>query len=106
MQLLPARTGASSVTTSLAAPTAWQHRRCARLASLHHLAAAVLRHGRNAPFIALVALMAVSVSQSSPTRSDGRQPAVGAVAATFCWDLGQNLGQLYSGQATGTIQGR
>jgi hypothetical protein len=71
------------------------------LARLHHLAGAALSHGGSAPFIALVAVMAlvglVGLADR-PWRTVAA--AVGAVAATAFWVLGQNIGQLYSGQAT------
>ena len=71
------------------------------LASLHHDAGAVLSHGGNVPFIALVAVMAL-VGLAGLAGRPWRMAAavVGAVAATAFWVLGQNIGQLYSGQAT------
>lgn len=71
------------------------------LAGLHHSAGAVLSHGGNAPFIALVAVMTlVGLAGLGGRPWRMAAAAVGTVAATTFWVLGQNIGQLYSGQAT------
>jgi hypothetical protein len=71
------------------------------LAGRHHSAAAILSHGGNAPSITLVAVMAlvglVGLA-SRPWRMAAA--AAGALAAAAFWIIGQNIGQLYSGQAT------
>jgi hypothetical protein len=71
------------------------------LASLHHGAGAVLSHGGNAPFLALVAFMAL-VGLAGLAGGPWRLAAAvaGAVGAVVFWVLGQNIGELYSGQAT------
>jgi hypothetical protein len=71
------------------------------LARLHHLAGAALSHGGSTPFIALVAVMAL-VGFAGLAGQPWRTAAglVGVVAATAFWVLGQNIGGLYSGQAT------
>jgi hypothetical protein len=71
------------------------------LAGLHHGAGTALSHGGNTPFFALVTVTAVvglTGLAGRPWRSAAA--AIGAVAATVFWILGQNIGQLYSGQAT------
>jgi hypothetical protein len=71
------------------------------LARLHHLAAAALSHGGSAPFIALVAVMALVGFAGLAGRPWRTAAAVaGVVLATAFWVLGQNIGGLYSGQAT------
>jgi hypothetical protein len=71
------------------------------LAGLHHSAEAILSHGGNAPSITLVVVMAlvglVGLA-GRPWRTAAA--AAGALAAAAFWILGQNIGQLYSGQAT------
>ena len=97
LQLLPSQRGTAALHDQLGSTDGvpgW-------LASLHHLAANVLRHGGEAPFIALVALMALvglAGLAGRPWRTAAA--AVGAIAAVAFWVLGQNVGQLYSGQAT------
>ena len=71
------------------------------LMRLHHLAGTVLNHGGEAPFIALVAVMVLvglAGLAGRPWRT--ASAAVGAIMATVFWVLGQNIGELYSGQAT------
>ena len=71
------------------------------LTSMHHLAGTVLSHAGSAPFIALVVLMVVIGVAGLGVRPWRTVAAVaGAVVATTFWVLGQNIGQLYSGQAT------
>lgn len=97
LQLLPSQRGTAALHDQLGSTDGvpgW-------LASLHHLVADVLRYGGEAPYIALVALMVLvglAGLAGRPWRTAAA--AVGAVAATAFWVLGQNVGQLYSGQAT------
>jgi hypothetical protein len=97
LQLLPDQRGTAALRDQIGSTNGvpgW-------LASLHHGAGAVLSHGGNVPFIALVAVMAL-VGLAGLAGRPWRMAAavVGAVAATAFWVLGQNIGQLYSGQAT------
>lgn len=97
LQLLPDQRGSAALRDQVGSTDAvpgW-------LARLHHLAGAVLSHGGPAPFIALVAVMAL-VGFAGLAGRPWRTAAavVGAVAAVAFWILGQNIGQLYSGQAT------
>jgi len=97
LQLLPSQRGTAALHDQLGntdGVPGW-------LASLHHLSANVLRHGGEAPFIALVALMTL-VGLAGLAGRPWRTAAavVGAVAATAFWVLGQNVGELYSGQST------
>lgn len=97
LQLLPSQRGAAALHDQMGSVDGvpgW-------LASLHHLAGVVLSHGGSAPFIALVAAMTLigfAGLASRPWRMAAA--AAGAVVATTFWVLGQNIGQLYSGQAT------
>ena len=71
------------------------------LALAHRLAGPALSHSGTGPFIALVAVMALVGLGGLGGRTWRRAAAaVGAVAATAFWVLGQNVGELYSGQAT------
>ena len=97
LQLLPNQRGSAALREQFGSTDgvpAW-------LAGLHDLAGSALRGGGNVPFIALVALM-VLVGLTGlagwPWRTVAA--AVGCVAAIAFWFLGQNIGQLYSGQAT------
>jgi hypothetical protein len=97
LQLLPTQRGTAALADQIGSTDGvpgW-------LAHLHHLAATALSHGGPAPFVALVAVMALiglAGLASRPWRTAAA--ALGAVAATAFWVLGQNIGQLYSGQAT------
>jgi len=97
LQLLPGQRGIAALRDQIGSTDGvpgW-------LAGLHDGAGVVLSHGGNAPYIALVAVMAsvgVAGLGGRPWRTSAA--AVGAVAATTFWVLGQNIGQLYSGQAT------
>jgi hypothetical protein len=97
LQLFPTQRGAAALAEQLGSTDGvpgW-------LAHLHHLAATALSHGGSAPFIALVAAMAlvgVGGLAGRPWRTAAA--ALGAVTATVFWVLGENIGQLYSGQAT------
>ena len=97
LQLLPSQRGTAALHDQLGSADGvpgW-------LASLHHLAGAVLSHGGSAPFIALVAVMALIGVAGLAGRPWRTAAAVaGAVVATTFWVLGQNIGELYSGQAT------
>jgi len=71
------------------------------LAGLHHSGEAILSHGGNAPSITLVAVMAlVGLVGLAGRPWRMAAAAAGALAAAAFWILGQNIGQLYSGQAT------
>jgi uncharacterized membrane protein YccC len=71
------------------------------LTNLHDLTGTVLSQGGSAPYVVLVAVM-VLIGVGGLARRPWRTAAaaVGAVVATCFWVLGQNIGQLYSGQAT------
>lgn len=71
------------------------------LGSLHQSAGAALGHGGNAPYIVLVTLM-VLIGLAGLADRPWRTAAamVGSVVAIAFWVLGQNIGVLYSGQAT------
>ena len=97
LQVLPSQRGVAAMHDQLASAQGtpgW-------LASLHHLAGTVLSHTGSAAFIALVAVM-VLIGVAGLARQPWRTVAAvaGAVVATTFWVLGQNVGQLYSGQAT------
>jgi hypothetical protein len=97
LQLLPSQRGTAALHDQLGSADgtpAW-------LTSLHHLAGTVLSHAGGAPFIALVAVM-VLIGVGGLAGRPWRTAAgvAGAVVATTFWVLGQNIGQLYSGQAT------
>jgi len=71
------------------------------LSRLHEGSGAALSNAGNGPFIALVAVMAlvgVGGLASRPWRT--ASAVVGAVLATVFWVVGQDIGELYSGQAT------
>ena len=70
------------------------------LAGPHHSAEAILSHGGNAPSITLVVVMALVGLVGLAGRPWRMAAAAGALAAAAFWILGQNIGQLYSGQAT------
>jgi hypothetical protein len=97
LQLLPDQRGAAALLDQIGnadGVPGW-------LADLHHGAGAALSHGGNAPSIALVAVMVLvglAGLAGRPWRTAAA--AAGAVLATGFWVLGQNIGQLYSGQAT------
>lgn len=81
--------------------TNWAALKEHQLASLHDLAGAVLSHAGSAPFIALVAVMVLITVAGLAGRPWQTAAAVaGAVVATTFWVLGQNIAELYSGQAT------
>ena len=97
LQLLPAQRGSAALGDQIGntdGVPGW-------LAGLHHGAGVVLNQGGNVPSFALVALMAL-VGLAGLAGRPWRTAAavVGALAATVFWVLGQNIGQLYSGQAT------
>ena len=97
LQLLPSQRGTAALHDQLGSADGtpgW-------LTSLHHLAGTVLSHGGSAPFIALVVVMAL-IGVGGLARRPWRTAAAvaGAVVATTFWVLGQNIGELYSGQAT------
>jgi len=97
LQLLPSQRGTAALHDQLGSADgtpAW-------LTSLHHLAGTVLSHAGSAPFIALVAamvLIGVGGLAGRPWRTAAA--VAGAVVATTFWVLGQNIGELYSDQAT------
>ena len=97
LQLLPSQRGTAALHDQLGSADgtpAW-------LTSLHHLAGTVLSHAGSAPFIAVVAamvLIGVGGLAGRPWRTAAA--VAGAVVATTFWVLGQNIGELYSGQAT------
>ena len=97
LQLLPSQRGIAALHDQLGnaeGTPGW-------LANLHHLAGTVLSHGNSALFIALVAVMVLigfAGLAGRPWRTAAA--AAGAVVATAFWVLGQNIGELYSGQAT------
>ncbi len=97
LQLLPSQRGIAALIDQIGSTDGvpgW-------LAGLHNSAGVVLSHGGDAPFVALVAVMAsvgVAGLGGRPWRMSAA--AVGAVAATTFWVLGQDIGELYSGQAT------
>jgi hypothetical protein len=97
LQLLPSQRGTAALHDQLGSADGtpgW-------LTSLHDLAGTVLSHGGDAPFIALVVVM-VLIGVAGLARRPWRTAAAvaGALVATTFWVLGQNIGQLYSGQAT------
>jgi hypothetical protein len=97
LQLLPNQRGTAALHDQLGSADgtpAW-------LTSLHHLAGTVLSHAGSAPFIALVAVM-VLIGVGGLAGRPWRTAAgvAGAVVAIAFWVLGQNIGELYSGQAT------
>jgi hypothetical protein len=97
LQLLPSQRGVAALHDQLGSADGtpgW-------LTSLHHLAGTVLSHGGSAQFVALVAVMVligVGGLAGRPWRTAAA--VLGAVVATTFWVLGQNIGELYSGQAT------
>ena len=97
LQLLPNQRGTAALHDQLGnadGTPSW-------LTSMHHLAGTVLSHAGSAPFIALVVVMVVIGVTGLAARPWRTAAAVaGAVVATTFWVLGQNIGQLYSGQAT------
>jgi hypothetical protein len=97
LQLLPSQRGMAALHDQLASADGtpgW-------LTGLHHLAGTVLSHAGSAPFIALVAVMVLIGAGGLAGRPWRTAAAVaGAVVATTFWVLGQNIGELYSGQAT------
>ena len=97
LQILPGQRGsaalADQVDSTDGAP-GW-------LEPMHHNATAALSHGGNASFLALVAVMSmVGVAGLAGRRWQIAAAAVGSVVATAFWVLGQNVGELYSGQST------
>jgi hypothetical protein len=97
LQLLPSQRGTAALHDQLGSANGtpgW-------LTSLHHLAGTVLSHAGSVPFIALVAVMVlIGVGGLAGRRWRTAAAVAGAVVATTFWVLGQNIGQLYSGQAT------
>jgi hypothetical protein len=97
LQLLPSQRGTAALHDQLGSADgtpAW-------LTSLHHLAGTVLSHAGSAPFIALVSAMVLIGLGGLAGRPWRTAAAVaGAVVAITFWVLGQNVGELYSGQAT------
>jgi hypothetical protein len=97
LQLLPSQRGTTALHDQLGSAEgtpAW-------LTSMHHLAGTVLSHAGSAAFIALVAAMVLIGLGGLAGRPWRTAAAVaGAVLATTFWVLGQNIGELYSGQAT------
>jgi hypothetical protein len=97
LQLLPGQAGAAALRDQIASTDGapgW-------LADLHAGAWAALSHSGEVPFITLVVLMALvglAALAGPPWRTAAA--AAGALAAATFWVLGQNIGQLYSGQAT------
>jgi len=97
LQVLPSQRGTAALHDQLGSADGtpgW-------LASLHHLAGTVLSHTGSAAFIALVTVMVLIGLAGLAGRPWRVAAAVaGAVVATSFWVLGQNIGQLYTGQAT------
>ena len=97
LQLLPSQRGTAALHDQLGSAEgtpAW-------LTSMHHLAGTVLSHAGSAAFIALVAAMVLIGLGGLAGRPWRTAAAVaGAVLAITFWVLGQNIGELYSGQAT------
>ena len=97
LQLLPSQRGTAALHDQLGSAEGtpgW-------LTSMHHLAGTVLSHAGSVPFVALVAAMVLIGIGGLAARPWRTVAAVaGAVAATTFWVLGQNIGELYSGQAT------
>ena len=97
LQLLPAQIGTTALldqTGSTDGVPGW-------LAGLHHSTGGAVSHASNALFIALVATM-ILVGLSGLAGQPWRTVAavIGSVVAIAFWLLGQNVGELYSGQAT------
>jgi hypothetical protein len=97
LQLLPSQRGTAALHDQLGradGTPGW-------LTNLHDLTGTVLSQGGSAPYVVLVAVM-VLIGVGGLARRPWRTAAaaVGAVVATCFWVLGQNIGQLYSGQAT------
>ena len=97
LQLLPSQSGAAALHDQLGSADGtpgW-------LTSLHDLAGAVLSNAGSVPFIALVVVMVlIGVGGLTPRPWRTAAAVAGAVLATVFWVLGQNIGELYSGQAT------
>jgi hypothetical protein len=97
LQLLPSQSGAAALHDQLGSADGtpgW-------LASLHDLAGTVLSNAGSVPFIALVVVMVlIGVGGLTPRPWRTAAAVAGAVVATVFWVLGQNIGELYSGQAT------
>jgi hypothetical protein len=97
LQLLPSQGGAAALHDQLGSAEGtpdW-------LTSLHDLAGTVLSSAGSVPFIALVVVMILIGAAGLAPRPWRTAAAVaGAVVATVFWVLGQNIGELYSGQAT------
>jgi len=97
LQLLPSQRGTAALHDQLGSAEGtpgW-------LTSMHHLAGTVLSHAGSAAFIALVAAMVLIGLGGLAGRPWRTAAAVaGAVLAITFWVLGQNIGELYSGQAT------
>jgi len=97
LQVLPSQRGTAALHDQLGSADGtpgW-------LASLHQVAGTVLSNTGSVAFIALVSLM-VAIGLAGLAGRPWRLAAAvaGAVVATSFWVLGQNIGQLYSGQAT------
>jgi len=71
------------------------------LSRLHEGSGAALSNAGSGPFIALVAVMAlIGVAGLTGGHWRTASAVAGAVLATVFWVVGQDIGQLYSGQAT------
>jgi hypothetical protein len=97
LQLLPGQSGSDALRDQLGSADEtpdW-------LTGLHEGADGVLSQGGAVPFIGLVALM-VLIGVGGLFRGPWRTVAAiaGSVVAAIFWVLGQNVGELYSGQAT------
>jgi hypothetical protein len=97
LQVLPGQRGTAALIDevgSTAGVPGW-------LADLHQGAADALGHGGSAPFVTLVAVMAlVGLGGLGGRRWRVAAATVGAVVAIAFWVLGENVGQLFSSQAT------
>jgi hypothetical protein len=98
LQLLPAQNSASTIADQLASGASDAPR---WLAATDRLAAHTIAHAGPAGVVALTAVMA-AVGLGALRRGRARTAAVlgGGVFAVLLWLIGQNLGALYTGQAT------
>jgi len=98
LQLLPAQRHANDLATQIADGA---HGAPGWLAATDRVAADVVRHLGAAGIAALVVLMAaVGLAALVPGRARVFAAAGGTVLALVFWLVGQNLGELYSGQST------
>jgi hypothetical protein len=100
LQVLPGQAGGSALADMIGG-MAGMDGMPGWLSSLDQGAGAALSNAGEGPFIALVAVMAlvgVGGLASGPWRT--ASGVVGAVLATVFWVVGQDIGELYSGQAT------